>query len=75
VHHIPLIQKSAQSPRYFSKQDFLAVSSLLPGRVGMACYEILRSKSFSGEAGYVLEDVPHLTDYFPDLPVYISLFL
>ncbi|XP_010925503.1 ATP-dependent 6-phosphofructokinase 3 isoform X1 [Elaeis guineensis] len=23
-----------------------------------------------GEAGYVLEDVPHLTDYMPDLPTY-----
>ncbi|PWA38268.1 Phosphofructokinase [Artemisia annua] len=23
-----------------------------------------------GEAGYVLEDVPHLTDYIPDLPTY-----
>ncbi|KAJ0568035.1 putative 6-phosphofructokinase [Helianthus annuus] len=22
----------------------------------------------TGEAGYVLEDVPHLTDYIPDLP-------
>lgn len=22
-----------------------------------------------GEYGYVLEDVPHLTDYIPDLPV------
>lgn len=25
-----------------------------------------------GEAGYVLEDVPHLTDYIPDLPVSCS---
>ena len=41
----------------------------------MACSEISHMKSFSGEAGYVLEDVPHLTDYIPDLPVYISLFL
>ncbi|XP_022028665.1 ATP-dependent 6-phosphofructokinase 6 isoform X1 [Helianthus annuus] len=24
----------------------------------------------TGEAGYVLEDVPHLTDYIPDLPTY-----
>ena len=23
----------------------------------------------SGEAGYVLEDVPHVSDYLPDLPV------
>lgn len=28
-----------------------------------------------GEAGYVLEDVPHLTDYIPDLPVCVFYFL
>lgn len=27
-------------------------------------------KIVSGEAGYVLEDVPHFTDYIPDLPTY-----
>ena len=32
-------------------------------------------KIVSGEAGYVLEDVPHFTDYIPDLPVRISLSL
>lgn len=26
-------------------------------------------KVVTGTAGYVLEDVPHLTDYFPNLPV------
>ena len=26
-------------------------------------------KLVSGEAGYVLEDVPHVSDYLPDLPV------
>lgn len=26
-------------------------------------------KLMSGEAGYVLEDVPHVSDYLPDLPV------
>ncbi|KAK1311824.1 6-phosphofructokinase 3 [Acorus calamus] len=29
-----------------------------------------RLKIAEGEAGYVLEDVPHLTDYLPDLPSY-----
>lgn len=29
----------------------------------------LQQKLVYGEAGYVLEDVPHLTDYIPDLPV------
>lgn len=28
-----------------------------------------------GEYGYVLEDVPHLSDYIPDLPVSISPLL
>ncbi|KAJ0964704.1 hypothetical protein J5N97_025842 [Dioscorea zingiberensis] len=28
------------------------------------------TKIVHGEAGYVLEDVPHLTDYIPDLPTY-----
>lgn len=27
-------------------------------------------KIITGEAGYVLEDVPHLTDYLPDLPTF-----
>ncbi|KAJ6382787.1 hypothetical protein OIU77_031252 [Salix suchowensis] len=27
-------------------------------------------KTVTGEGGYVLEDVPHLTDYIPDLPTY-----
>uniref|UniRef100_A0A2N9H0L8 ATP-dependent 6-phosphofructokinase n=1 Tax=Fagus sylvatica TaxID=28930 RepID=A0A2N9H0L8_FAGSY len=36
----------------------------------MACSEDSQLKIVSGEAGYVLEDVPHLTDFFPDLPTY-----
>ena len=40
----------------------------------MACSEDSQLKIVSGEAGYVLEDVPHLTDFFPDLPVFLSLF-
>ncbi|KAJ8445843.1 hypothetical protein Cgig2_027924 [Carnegiea gigantea] len=30
-------------------------------------------KIVEGEYGYILEDVPHLTDYIPSLPVYIFL--
>lgn len=26
-------------------------------------------KIVHGDAGYVLEDVPHMSDYIPDLPV------
>jgi 6-phosphofructokinase 1 len=29
-------------------------------------------KVVTGDAGYVLEDVPHLTDYIPDLPTYLN---
>lgn len=29
-------------------------------------------KIITGEAGYVLEDVPHLTDYLPDLPTFTN---
>jgi len=28
-----------------------------------------KRKAVTGSAGYVLEDVPHLSDYIPDLPV------
>ncbi|PPR92727.1 hypothetical protein GOBAR_AA27943 [Gossypium barbadense] len=32
--------------------------------------EIPQPKIVNGPGGYVLEDVPHLSDYIPDLPVY-----
>lgn len=31
----------------------------------------LQPKIVSGDFGYILEDVPHLSDYIPDLPVCI----
>lgn len=34
---------------------------------------VISKKIVTGDAGYVLEDVPHLTDYLPDLPVSFSL--
>ncbi|KAG2699598.1 hypothetical protein I3760_07G198800 [Carya illinoinensis] len=36
----------------------------------MGCSENSQLKIVTGEAGYVLEDVPHLTDYITDLPTY-----
>ncbi|KAM0933611.1 putative 6-phosphofructokinase [Dioscorea sansibarensis] len=36
----------------------------------MALDEIPKMKIVHGDAGYVLEDVPHLTDFIPDLPTY-----
>ena len=35
----------------------------------MALDEIPKMKIVHGDAGYVLEDVPHLADFIPDLPV------
>jgi 6-phosphofructokinase 1 len=32
----------------------------------------MKKKLVGGDAGYVLEDVPHLTDYLPELPVRAS---
>lgn len=32
-------------------------------------------KIVTGDYGYVLEDVPHLTDYIPDLPVCSIAFI
>lgn len=32
-------------------------------------------KLITGDGGYVLEDVPHLTDYIDDLPVWLSIYL
>lgn len=38
-------------------------------RRGEAMEVAAAAKLVSGEAGYVLEDVPHVSDYLPDLPV------
>ncbi|KAE8682815.1 ATP-dependent 6-phosphofructokinase 3 [Hibiscus syriacus] len=34
--------------------------------------ETAKPKIITGPGGYVLEDVPHLSDYIPDLPVYTN---
>uniref|UniRef100_A0A0E0JF37 ATP-dependent 6-phosphofructokinase n=1 Tax=Oryza punctata TaxID=4537 RepID=A0A0E0JF37_ORYPU len=36
----------------------------------MAAKWAMKKKLVGGDAGYVLEDVPHLTDYLPELPTY-----
>ncbi|KAK0595485.1 hypothetical protein LWI29_007148 [Acer saccharum] len=41
-------------------------------RVNMVDIENYERKIVTGDAGYVLEDVPHLSDYIPDLPVYFE---
>ncbi|KAF3450673.1 hypothetical protein FNV43_RR06762 [Rhamnella rubrinervis] len=39
-------------------------------KTGMGTRTNSEPKIVNGTAGYVLEDVPHLTDYIPDLPTY-----
>ncbi|XP_027359512.1 ATP-dependent 6-phosphofructokinase 3-like isoform X2 [Abrus precatorius] len=41
-----------------------------PSPVAMASSVNSDPKVVTGTAGYILEDVPHLTDYFPDLQTY-----
>ncbi|XP_052171278.1 ATP-dependent 6-phosphofructokinase 6 [Diospyros lotus] len=36
----------------------------------MGTESISKMKVVNGDAGYILEDVPHLSDYIPDLPTY-----
>ncbi|XP_011072633.1 ATP-dependent 6-phosphofructokinase 3-like, partial [Sesamum indicum] len=38
----------------------------------MGSSETNKTKTVAGEAGYVLEDVPHLSDYIPHLPAYLN---
>jgi hypothetical protein len=37
--------------------------------------EKMKPKIITGDDGYVLEDVPHFSDYIPELPVPLSLSL
>ncbi|KAL5768705.1 hypothetical protein ACOSP7_015250 [Xanthoceras sorbifolium] len=45
-------------------------SKYLKNAVLMGSAGNLNPKTVNGPAGYVLEDVPHLSDYIPDLPTY-----
>ncbi|KAL0415159.1 UNVERIFIED_CONTAM: ATP-dependent 6-phosphofructokinase [Sesamum latifolium] len=38
----------------------------------MGSSETNKTKTVAGEAGYILEDVPHLSDYIPHLPAYLN---
>ncbi|XP_059456633.1 ATP-dependent 6-phosphofructokinase 3-like isoform X2 [Corylus avellana] len=51
------------SPRHFS-------TSSRNGSMENLTYS--EPKIVTGEAGYVLEDVPHFTDYIPDLPIVVE---
>ena len=35
----------------------------------------LQMKIIYGDVGYILEDVPHFTNYIPNLPIYFSISL
>jgi len=52
------------------KQEFFKLGSESVKKMGLT-----EPKVVTGPAGYVLEDVPHLSDYIPDLPVRFSLSL
>jgi len=39
----------------------------------MSTVESSKPKIINGSCGYVLEDVPHLSDYLPGLPVCLPL--
>lgn len=41
------------------------------GFVSMEGFNKLQPKIVTGDCGYILEDVPHLSDYIPHLPVCI----
>lgn len=51
-------------PRMNGDLRKIASESSMNGLTGRSLAKIV-----SGDAGFVLEDVPHLTDYIPDLPV------
>lgn len=54
------------------RNGFASISNPKVGssRVPMGTFGNAQPKIVTGDAGYVLEDVPHLADYIPDLPTY-----
>lgn len=60
---------SATSPNHSPRSYF---TSSRNGSMENLSYS--EPKIVTGDSGYVLEDVPHFTDYIPDLPVTLSLF-
>jgi hypothetical protein len=42
--------------------------------IAMESNGISEQKIITGDSGYILQDVPHLTDYIPDLPVCFFFF-
>lgn len=64
-------------------QNFVAVTVLGSKKIGLDRSSMgeapnsqqQKQKIVTGDGGYVLEDVPHLSDYIPNLPVILSLSL
>ncbi|XP_040371528.1 ATP-dependent 6-phosphofructokinase 6 isoform X2 [Rosa chinensis] len=54
---------SNSTPRYYNNNN-----NNSKGTMGISANS--EPKIITGDAGYVLEDVPHLSDYIPDLPTY-----
>ncbi|KAH7565346.1 hypothetical protein JRO89_XS09G0191200 [Xanthoceras sorbifolium] len=60
---------TASHRRSFSN---LSPSFKASSRVNMVSSENSERKIVAGDGGYVLEDVPHLSDYIPDLPIVVQ---
>lgn len=70
LNHLLDLRSSLSSVRKVSSASNLRSSS---GRT-MGKEKKLEPKIVYGNSGYVLEDVPHLTDYIQGLPVSLSNF-
>ncbi|XP_002309230.3 ATP-dependent 6-phosphofructokinase 3 [Populus trichocarpa] len=64
----------ASSSRKFSSLTFIGSRPFRPSSYSttfaMASNDVSKPKIITGDFGYVLEDVPHFTDYIPDLSTY-----
>jgi hypothetical protein len=66
-----LIFRSITNKNHHQKQEnFPKLGSEAVKKMGLT-----EPKVVTGPGGYVLEDVPHLSDYIPNLPVSFSAFL
>ncbi|KAG6772075.1 hypothetical protein POTOM_023471 [Populus tomentosa] len=64
----------ASSSRKFSSLTFIGSRPFRPSSYSttfaMSSNDVSKPKIITGDFGYVLEDVPHFTDYIPDLSTY-----
>uniref|UniRef100_A0A7N0THT3 ATP-dependent 6-phosphofructokinase n=1 Tax=Kalanchoe fedtschenkoi TaxID=63787 RepID=A0A7N0THT3_KALFE len=69
-HTIPSDSRPGFNKRFASFPSAVADGSKLRAPSTRAAAVTPNMKVVKGEAGYVLQDVPHITDYIPDLPTY-----